>query len=276
MSHQPTTGGSGGFVQIDPLTIPASVLGFGPGIPLDVPVKPEPSSEKRRDAAETRQRRADAVDLALFEQVALERSEQAFSELYDRYAPRLYAMMLHYVRIEEDALDLMQDTFILLWEKAPLLYRENTHARAAIYHFARNCAIDAIRSRRRGKLRFEPLPEDQPTLDDLLRDERTPENNLNAKEARENLREALLTLNDSQRTAIDLAYFGGLTHAEIAARLKVAETTVDYAIYSAIRKLSKVLAPRFAEPVKRRKKVKRLPEDRLIKNEITITPYGNE
>lgn len=280
MSSHPIAGGSGELVKADLPSVIGDALGHEPAVRATETVDRVDRKQRALEAAETRQRRADAVDLALFEQVALERSEVAFSELYDRYAPRLYAMMLHYVRVEEDALDLLQDTFILLWEKAPLLYREKTHARAAIYHFARNCAIDAIRSRRRRKDRFEPLPDDQPTLDDLLRDERTPETNLNSKEARQHMREALLTLSDMQRMAIDLAYFGGLTHAEIATRLGVTDGAVSKAIHSAIRKLAKVLVPRFEEPNALAKMqpiaTERVPASALRKSQISIIPYGHD
>jgi len=270
MSSDPTAGGSGGIDEIDSIEVSDRT---GNAVSQSEPLE---RLEKGRAAAATRQRKADAVDLALFERVALERSEEAFSELYDRYAPRLYAMMLHYVRVEEDALDLLQDMFILLWEKAPLLYRENTHARAAIYHFARNCAIDAVRSRKWRDKSFEPLPEDQPTLDDLLREESTPETNLNAKEAREQVRDALRMLSDIQRAAIDLAYFGGLTQSEIAKRLNVTEGVVRSAIYGAIRKLGRLLPPRFEEPAKPLERVENLPKEATRKNPISIKPFGND
>src|SRR5436190_13567621 len=195
-------------------------------------------ARKKKEAAEERRRRADNADREIFEQVALERSEQAFSELYDRYSPRVYAMMLHYFRVEEDALDVLQDTMILLCEKAPQLYRENTNVRAAIYHFARNSAISALRSRKRRKVEEHiDLSDDQPRLEELLADDATPETTLSAKESRKQVRDALLTLSPIQRTAIDLAYFGGLTREEIAVRLGMNKDAVHSQIIRGMKKL---------------------------------------
>lgn len=247
----------------------------GPAIGSAAAEERAEKARKRKEAADERRRRADIFDREIFEQVALERSEQAFSELYDRYSPRVYAMMLHYFRAEEDALDILQDTMILLWEKAPQLYRENTNVRAAIYHFARNCAISALRSRRRRKLdQFVDLTEDQPSLEELLADDATPESTLNAKESRQQVRDALLTLSPVQRTAIDLAYFGGLTHQEIGIRIGMKEEAVRSQIHRGIRRLAAVLRPQFEAPEERI--VIQTPKNELKKDLISIIPYGRD
>lgn len=247
-------------------------------LPIEVEQVSEVRAErvhKKKAAAEERRRRADDADRHIFEQVALERSETAFSELYDRYSPRVYAMMLHYFRVEEDALDVLQDTMILLWEKAPQLWRESTNVRAAISHFARNCAIDALRSRKRRKLdQFVDLADDQPRLEELLADDSTPESTLNAKESRQQVRDALLALSPMQRTTIDLYFFGGLMQKEIGVRLGMPEDTVRTHIRRGIKKLAAILRPQF-HPAEE-KVVIHTPKNELKKNIISITPYGRD
>jgi RNA polymerase sigma-70 factor (ECF subfamily) len=255
----------------------AAALSYGPDVSFTEPSVSETRTEKARkkkEAADARRQRADDADRDIFEQVALERSEQAFSELYDRYSPRVYAMMLHYFRVEEDALDILQETMILLWEKAPQLYRENTNVRAAIYHFARNCAIDALRSRKRRKLDVVDLTDDQPRLEDLLADEMTPESTLSAKESRKQVRDALLALSPVQRTAIDLAYFGGLSREEIAQRLGMTKEGVQSMIVRGIKKLRSVLHSQFSAP---EEKIFIQASKRELKKElVSIIPYGRD
>jgi RNA polymerase sigma-70 factor, ECF subfamily len=251
-------------------------LSYGPEDVLEVRSASEffvERARKKKEAADERRRRADDADRELFEQVALERSETAFSELYDRYSPRVYSMMLHYFRVEEDALDILQDTMILLWEKAPQLYRENTNVRAAIYHFARNCAIDALRSRKR-RVEIVDLTEDQPRLEELLADDHTPEHTLHAKEARKQVRDALLMLSPIQRTAIDLAYFGGLSREEIAIRLGMHRDAVQSQIMRGIKRLRSVLRPQFSAPEE--KIVIQASKRELKKELISIIPYGRD
>src|ERR1700722_3153264 len=59
-----------------------------------------------RLSKEDRKQMADKINYDLFEQIAVERSEIAFSEFYDRFAPRVYSMLLRLVRTKEDANDL--------------------------------------------------------------------------------------------------------------------------------------------------------------------------
>ena len=251
--------------------------GLEVGIPLEVQTIVEERADrarKKKEAADERRRRADEADREIFEQVALERSEQAFSELYDRYSPRVYSMMLHYFRVEEDALDILQDTMLLLWEKAPQLYRENTNVRAAIIHFARNCAMDALRARKRRKLDIVDLTEDQPRLEELMADDHTPEYMLHAKEARKQVRDALLALTPIQRTAIDLAYFGGLSREEIAVRLGIHKDALQSQILRGMRKLRSVLRPQFSAPEE--KITIQVSKRELKKDLVSIIPYGRD
>src|ERR1700733_2142635 len=70
------------------------------------------SSPDGQSSKEYRKQKEDKISCDLFEQIAVERSEIAFSEFYDRFSAKVYALLLRIVRTEEDALDLLQEVFI--------------------------------------------------------------------------------------------------------------------------------------------------------------------
>ena len=210
---------------------------------------PSPAMEReeaRAQARELRRIKAAGVVQDLLEQVALERSELAFSELYDRVSPKIYALLLHLLRSDEDALDALQEIFILIWEKAPLFYRADGNATAWIIQLARNRAIDEVRSRRvrKGPLTSYDFSREQPALNELVEDYHTPDGDLAAKENGYEVRRALSALTPQQRTVIDLVYFGGLTHEEVSTQLNIPAGSVSSIMRQSIMKLRKILQPR--------------------------------
>ena len=205
-------------------------------------------AEAREAARELRRRKAEQAERALFEQVAIDRSETAFSELYDRFAPRVYAMLLHMLRVEEDARDLLQEIFILIWDKAPAFYTLQMKPAAWIMQLARNRAIDEVRSKRyRGDKKHMTrmtVAEDQPELDLLVEDYHTPDGDLAAKEARGEIRRALRELTPDQRNLVDMIYFGGMRYTEVAERLNIPVGTVKTNLRRSVMKLGSILKPR--------------------------------
>jgi RNA polymerase sigma-70 factor (ECF subfamily) len=162
--------------------------------------------------------------------------EVALSVIYDRYHRLLYSIAL---RITDDrgvAEEVLQDTFYSLWHSAAQ-FRPGASLIAWLVALARHRAIDAVRSRT-----FRARRREQLLADDGARAERE-EAILDLQLLRETLRCAFGVLTPAQRQVIDLAYFGGLTHAEIAARIQVPLGTVKTRLRTGCERLRRELAP---------------------------------
>jgi RNA polymerase sigma-70 factor (ECF subfamily) len=157
------------------------------------------------------------------------RDQRALVELYRRHARRLYPLIRRIVTNEGLAEEILQDVFVRLWTRASLYRAEEGHLLAWLITMARNLALDALRkdARWRGKLEFEEALHEtteahrlEPDVDTTL-----------------SVRHALSTLPDDQRRAVELAYFAGLTHAELAVHLNQPLGTVKSRLRLALDKL---------------------------------------
>jgi RNA polymerase sigma-70 factor (ECF subfamily) len=210
----------------------------------------------REAAQKLRRHKTDQIDRDLLEQIALERSEIAFSELYNRFYPRIYTMLRgmlrtdrHIAYAEEDAHDLLQEVFILIWDKAPAVYSVEIKTAAWINQVARNRAIDELRSHKRKKNCITHVERDpnKPGIDPLdtqVEDSRTPDRDMARKEARKEIRRALRQLTPDQRCIIDLIYFAGLRYSDVAEQLNMPSGTVKTSVRQSVIKLRRVIKPR--------------------------------
>lgn len=188
------------------------------------------------------------TDEALFEQVARDRSQEAFSLLYDRYSPRVYALLLHMMRTEEDAQDVLQEVFAQVWQKSPMYFESRGNVAAWVLSLARNRAVDELRSKRyklRGMETSLVISDDRPELERIIAETTLPDMGLHTADQQREVRSALLDLSHDHRAVIDLAYFGGLTHLEISEKLQMPIGTVKTKIRQAVLKLGKTLKPHF-------------------------------
>lgn len=157
------------------------------------------------------------------------RDQRALVELYRRHARRLYPLIRRIVTSEGLAEEILQDVFVRLWTRAALYRAEEGHLLAWLITMARNLALDALRkdSRWRGQLEFEEALHDATPADHPAPDVDTTLS----------VRHALDTLPDDQRRAVELAYFAGMTHAELAAHLNQPLGTVKSRLRLALDKL---------------------------------------
>ena len=218
------------------------------------PDKPEYGELAAALGAEWERRRLkiEEADRALLEQIALERSEPAFNELYLRFRPRIYAMLYHMLRVHEDVRDVMQEVFLVIWNKAPDSFSLQIKTAAWIKKIARNKAIDELRMQQSGPkkhlTRVIPDPE-RPELDKLdiqIEDYHTPDIDLNTKECHEELARALEQLTPEQRCILDLIYNGGLQYAEVGKKLNMPTGTVKTSVRNSVIKLRAILMPRMS------------------------------
>jgi RNA polymerase sigma-70 factor, ECF subfamily len=171
----------------------------------------------------------------LIEKVA-RKDRQAFSQLYDRFAPLVYSLALRMLKAPADAEDLLQEVFVQLWRQAGQYRRDRGTPEAWIINITRSRAIDRLRSARRMDKSFV-LTADPPAAETAD----AVESAAAESELRVIMNSALASLPESQRTVLELAYFDGFTQSEIAARLAEPLGTVKTRMRSGIQRLRSLL-----------------------------------
>ena len=137
-----------------------------------------------------------------------EYDDRDLEALLTAYRDGLYLFLLSYVKNEEDAEELMMDTFAkLAVDKPDFEIRKNGSFKSWLYAIARNNALMHIR---RHKMEAIPLEED------IISDAETPESALLKDEQNKTLYKALSSLKPDYRRALMLLYIEGLTYEEIA------------------------------------------------------------
>lgn len=161
--------------------------------------------------------RAQLADEELMRRVAASDSD-ALALLFQRYAGAVYSLAYRMLNDREGAEDLLNEVFVRVWRQAPSYDARRGKFSTWLMSVARNLGIDELRSRRARPQRADPLTPDDPDLDPA--DDRVDvERDVWHAERRRLIREALRELPPAQRQALEMAYFEGLTQAEIAERL---------------------------------------------------------
>jgi RNA polymerase sigma-70 factor, ECF subfamily len=156
--------------------------------------------------------------------------------LYDACAGRVMAVALHLLRDPAEAEDVVQETFLELWRR-PAGYdpaRGSREAYAVL--IGRSRALDRLRARGSARRAAERASDD-PVLPPA-----PPLEVAEARQRRERVVRALDALPPAQREAVELAFFGGLSHTEIAARVGEPLGTVKTRLRLAMEKLAAHLA----------------------------------
>lgn len=148
-------------------------------------------------------------DESLIERVATG-EQQALLHLYDRYSGRVYALALRMLGDSMTAEEVTQDVFLKLWSRARSYLSSRGSFAPWLLTIARNTALDRLRlERRRPTLADDDEPEE--TWQDIADEQSTLE------EARwRSLHFAVQALPLEQRQVIELAYYQGLSHSQIA------------------------------------------------------------
>ena len=165
------------------------------------------------------------------------RDQQAMGDLYDRYGRLAYALIYRIVKDNGIAEDLMQETFLRVWNRAAAFDSDKGSLGAWVMTVARNRAIDYIRSvqnRMRENI-YELDASDNPVLFTTIE-----ASILNSDRARR-LKQAFESLNANQRLVIELAYYEGLSQTEMAERIKQPLGTVKTWCRTALLKLREEL-----------------------------------
>jgi RNA polymerase sigma-70 factor (ECF subfamily) len=146
----------------------------------------------------------------------LQRDLSAFEELYDRHSRVVFSLVLRILQQASTAEEVVQDVFLQLWRNARQYDQQRGPFLPWLLTLARNRALDHLRLKSERQRRREEQADQLPpvlTMPDF-------EGSLDEKRRAARVRELVASLNPRQKRAIELAYFEGLSHSEIANALK--------------------------------------------------------
>lgn len=179
---------------------------------------------------------------ALLRRVA-DGDETALAALYDKWSQRVHTVAYWILRDPDEAEDVVEETFWQVWRTANQYNRRRAAASTWLVMIARSRALDRLRARRRKVTWTDGLATTHATWDgreaEGLED---PDGHQGRTELHAALSAALGELPSEQRQALELAFFGGLSHAEIAGRTAQPLGTVKTRIRLAMQKLRQRLA----------------------------------
>lgn len=162
--------------------------------------------------------------------VATTQDRAAFSELFGYYAPRVKSYLMRLGSDNAQAEEISQDVMVTVWRKASLFDRSQASVSTWIFRIARNRRIDVFRRTKKPDLD----PEDTMLLPSGFD---APDAGVDAMETEARVRNAMKGLPEEQVQLLKLAFYEGLSHSEIAEKLKVPLGTVKSRIRLAFSKM---------------------------------------
>lgn len=172
----------------------------------------------------------DAREAELLAQVA-EGDAQAFAALYDAWSGRLFALVLQILVDRAQSEEVLQEVFLEVWQRAATFSPERGSVRAWLVTMTRRRAIDRVRASQAARDRDRAYRGSyEPNYDMTVQ---TVEDRLEGRR----VRRALEAIGEPHRSTIELAYFSGLTHSQIAEHCGVPLGTVKTRIRDGISKL---------------------------------------
>jgi RNA polymerase sigma-70 factor, ECF subfamily len=162
----------------------------------------------------------------------------ALGACYDLIGGVVFSLAVRMLRDRQAAEDVVQDIFTQVWQKAATFDATRGSAEAWILMIARSRVLDRLRSRAAG-VQVRPMGDNLPEEPDA---EDWPDDLAISREQAATVRTALFTLPAEQRKLIEMAFFDGRTHVEIADQLGVPLGTVKTRIRLGLMRIREVLA----------------------------------
>jgi RNA polymerase sigma-70 factor, ECF subfamily len=162
----------------------------------------------------------------------------AFEQVYERHATASFSLAYRMTGNRTAAEDVVQEAFLSLWRSGARYDRARGSVRTWVLGIVHNRSIDALR---RALVHSRRRASDEGIEERFAAPDRTDVEVARRDEARE-VREALVTLPPEQARVIELAYFGGFTHTEIASMLDTPVGTVKGRMRLGLRKMRNQLS----------------------------------
>ena len=171
------------------------------------------------------------------------RQPEALEQLYERYQTMVYHLALRILHSHESAEEVVEEVFWQVWRDAQRYETRRGSVGAWLATVARSRAIDALRARR-----GNPALEDDITENPIPTDPtENPEEKASSAQRAVLVRDALENLSPHQRTALELSFFRGMSHGEIATYLNEPLGTVKTRLRAAMHSLRQRLRPLLGE-----------------------------
>ncbi len=167
----------------------------------------------------------------------LQKDVSAFEQLYDRHSRLVYGLVLRILQQASTSEEVVQDVFLQLWRNADQYDSSRGPFVPWLCTMARNRALDQLRLKSERQRRREDQPDELPSV--VLAPDY--EKAFDEKRRAERVRALMASLTPQQKKAIELAYFEGLSHSEIAATLKEPLGTVKSWIRNGLLRLKEGL-----------------------------------
>ncbi|MGL5061928.1 MAG: sigma-70 family RNA polymerase sigma factor [Microcoleus sp.] len=168
-----------------------------------------------------------------------QKDRTAFAKLYDRYGRASYALAYKILGSVEEAEEVVLDVFSQIWQKAATYDPSRSRADTWLFMLTRSRSLDRLRVLQRSLRVAEACLEDAKIPASNIAE---PMEDAMIKERSERVKTALEQLPKEQKQAIELAYFQGLTCAEIAAQTGIPTGTIKTRIRLGISKLRQALS----------------------------------
>jgi RNA polymerase sigma-70 factor (ECF subfamily) len=167
----------------------------------------------------------------------LQKDVSAFEQLYDRHSRPIYSLVLRILQQAGTAEEVVQDVFLQLWRNAAQYDVSRGPFVPWLFTLARNRALDTLRLKSERQRRREDQTKELPPIASVPQYEQQ----FDEKRRAEKVRTLMASLSPQQKIAIELAYFEGLSHSEIAAALKEPLGTVKSWIRNGLLRLKEEL-----------------------------------
>ena len=187
---------------------------------------------------------AQVEELALIRAIAAG-DKTAFGSLYDRYAGTVMALCLRVLGDRAEAEEAVTDVFWQVWQQAGRFDLERGQPIAWLSTLARTRAIDRRRALARRRSLVVPEDDGAGSRTERLPSDADPHADAVGSEQGERVRRALSSLAPEQRRVVEMNFFGGLSHKDIAAELGEPLGTVKTRIRSGLARMKDVLSAAF-------------------------------
>ena len=170
----------------------------------------------------------DILNQDIIIQLLSESNEKVMPLIYDKYSGALYGVILRILKNEELASEILQDTFVKVWQKRTYYNPEKSRLFTWMMSIARNLSINALNSKaQKDREKIHPLDNSVYYMNSpySINEDSIDVENLMGK------------LNEKYRNVIDLAYFQGYTQKEIAEKLNMPLGSVKSCVKIALREL---------------------------------------